>query len=309
MAALLGPEDGVDLHLHTTAHDGRWTPRGLVKHAATHGIRCVAITDHDTVAAVPAARAAGDEHGVLVVPGVEVTSLWRGAICHILLYGRGVETPATPLARLLGGIQDRLGQQARAWVEELESRGQLLPSLDAVRRGRDLLPVYVMGAVIRDGHAPDFATCLRLMGTMEGGVEPAAPLREVVAAAHDAGAVALVAHPGRNEHGFTTLTHAALEEMLGEVPLDGIEVDHPNHTPGLRAYYQELADKRGLLVSAGSDSHGPAHARAPASHAARRCWALLERCLPAGSLRLTADVARIAPPAVQRPGSARDTIV
>jgi predicted metal-dependent phosphoesterase TrpH len=290
----LSPGDGVDLHLHTTVHDGRWTPDGLVRHAAAHGIRCLAVTDHDMTAGIAPARAAAGALGLVVIPAVEVTTLWRGSEYHVLVYGGRLDPPAAPLAGLLEQIHRRQLERARQWLASLARRGLALPSLAAVRRGRELMPIYVAGAVIRDGHVPDYAACVRLLRTLECDVEPAAPLEQVAAAAHAVGAVALIAHPGRNENGFAALWQDDLEAMVQEGPLDGVEVYHPNHPPRLQQYYLEFARQRQLLVSAGSDSHGPAYARVPAAHPARLCWDLLERCWPAtgASAALTADIAR-----------------
>jgi len=273
----LALEDGIDLHLHTTAHDGRWTPTGIVRHAAAHGIRCLAVSDHDTVAAIDPARAAATALGIVVVPAVEVTTWWREQEYHVLVYGSGVAPPAPALAVLLDGIHRRQLQRAREWVEALARRGIMLPSLDAVRHGRELMPIYVAGALIRDGHVPSYASCVQLLRTLESEVEPAAPLEAVAAAAHAAGAVALLAHPGRNENGFAALDHEALRAMVEAGPLDGIEVYHPNHGPERRSYYLEFAQRHRLLVSAGSDSHGPAYAHQPVAYPAELCAALLER--------------------------------
>ena len=78
---------------------------------------------------------------------------------------------------------------------------------------------------------------------------------------------------------------------------------------GDEAGYREFADRRGLLVSAGSDSHGPAHARVPTPHPAGHCWPLLERCLPAGMLRVTADVARAGQDALKSSRTGSDALV
>jgi predicted metal-dependent phosphoesterase TrpH len=223
---------------------------------------------------------------------VEVTTLWESAEYHVLLFGGQLSPPAPALGALLNGIHTRQLQLARDLVDRLARRGLALPSLDEVRRGRELMPIYVMGAVIRDGLAPNYAACLDLVRSLESTVQPAAPLPEVVAAARNSGAVAVIAHPGRNENGFAPLSHAALDRMRQAGPVDGIEVYHPNHPPPMRDYYLHYAQQRGLLVSAGSDSHGPAHARVPSPHPARLCWALLERCLPPGTaLQVSTDVA------------------
>ena len=76
----------IDLHLHTTASDGRSTPEGLVQEAAAAGCRTIAVTDHDTVASVPAVAIAASAAGLGYVPGIEMTAVDRGRDIHILGY-------------------------------------------------------------------------------------------------------------------------------------------------------------------------------------------------------------------------------
>jgi predicted metal-dependent phosphoesterase TrpH len=78
----------------------------------------------------------------------------------------------------------------------------------------------------------------------------------VVEAAHQSGAVCLLAHPGRGD-GFVTYHVPMLDQFSQEVPIDGLEVHNPVHTPAQTAMYREYAQRHQLLTSAGSDSHGP----------------------------------------------------
>lgn len=288
------PHDGVDLHLHTVVYDGHWTPEGLVRHAAARGIRCIAISDHDAIDGIAPAQAAARESGTIVLPAVEVTTEWRGGEYHVLVYGGRIAPPASELGALLRGIVERQQELAVQWVQALARRQFTLFTLEKVRRGRPLMPMHVIAALLRQGLVPSYAACAALVRSLECSVTAAAPLAEVAAAAHAAKAVALVAHPGRSEHGFQALAMADLAAMVAEGPLDGLEVFHPNHTPAMREAYLRFAQERNLLVSAGSDSHGPAHARVPAAHPAEWCWRLLERCLPeATAAGVTADIARV----------------
>ena len=88
----------VDLHVHTAASDGSDSPDGLVAAAAAAGVGVLAVTDHDTVAAVPAARAAGGRHGVEVLAGCELTAEAAGRVVHLLLYGEGLLEPSLAAA-------------------------------------------------------------------------------------------------------------------------------------------------------------------------------------------------------------------
>jgi len=97
-----------------------------------------------------------------------------------------------------------------------------------------------------------------------------------VDAAHRSGAVALIAHPGRREQGFTYYDIDLLDKVRAEVPLDGIEVYHPYHNPDMVETYREYARKHRLLVSTGSDSHSHP-GRMPIKHRAELSRELLER--------------------------------
>jgi predicted metal-dependent phosphoesterase TrpH len=83
----------VDLHAHTAASDGSDHPRALVEAAAAAGIGVLAVTDHDTVAAVAVAQATGQRLGVQVLAGCELTAHLGGRVVHLLLYGQGLLDP------------------------------------------------------------------------------------------------------------------------------------------------------------------------------------------------------------------------
>jgi 3',5'-nucleoside bisphosphate phosphatase len=96
----------------------------------------------------------------------------------------------------------------------------------------------------------------------------------VVDAAHRSEAVCLIAHPGRGE-GYTCYDARLLDELCQEVPIDGLEVYYPAHTPEQVAMYREYARTHRLLTSSGSDSHGPA--KKPIKYRAELSHSLLER--------------------------------
>jgi hypothetical protein len=103
-----------------------------------------------------------------------------------------------------------------------------------------------------------------------------APIAEGLAAAHASGAITILAHPGRRDGEIHRFDLPELVELLDEQPLDGIETYYPVHTPEQTQTYHRLAEERGLLESAGSDSHSLSH-RAPIRYPARYCANLLAR--------------------------------
>ena len=80
----------IDLHTHTTASDGTLTPTELVAHARELGLSAVAITDHDTMNGVAEAQTAGERLGVEVIPGMEISTDYRGEDTHVLGYGMDI---------------------------------------------------------------------------------------------------------------------------------------------------------------------------------------------------------------------------
>jgi predicted metal-dependent phosphoesterase TrpH len=103
-----------------------------------------------------------------------------------------------------------------------------------------------------------------------------APIERVVDAAHASGAVALLAHPGRGGGEIQDYPPDLLDALLDEVALDGIEAYYPLHTAVQVESFERVAIRRGLLVSCGSDSHGPRQ-RLPCAYQASIVRGLLER--------------------------------
>ncbi|HEY8598710.1 MAG TPA: PHP domain-containing protein [Thermomicrobiales bacterium] len=265
----------VDLHMHTTVSDGRWTPETLVARIASLGIRVMAVADHDALDSVAPTRRLAATRGIALVSGVEVTTRWDGRQWHLLVYG--AEGEGGPLRELVDRQRQRHIDAATEAIARLERAGYALPSLDAAVAGRPPLPIYVMDALIRDDHAPNILAANRLVTeTLGVPFYIDVPLGETVAAAHAAGGVAILAHPGRDE-GAGILTPERLERMLRAVTLDGLEVHYPTHTLDQMREYAALADQYGLLRSCGSDSHGPGRPRDPLPYHASLVSPLLER--------------------------------
>lgn len=294
----LGPADPVDLHLHTLASDGSWTPEALFDRLAEGGFRVVAVCDHDNQRSVTAATRLGAELGMHVVPGVEVTTNWRDRQWHLLVYGIGPErddAASAPFRSLLTQIDQTLMAVAADAQRRIEASGRALPSLPQVLAGRPQWPFHVLSAAINDGHAKNLKEAAELVTELGGSFTADLPLGEVVEAAHQAGGVCLVAHPGRSDS-VGVMTEADLDAMLAEVPIDGLEGHYRSYTDAQTALYRDLATARGLLISCGSDSHGPNQPVDPRPWRAAWCADLLERLgfavepLPAGEPVWTAGM-------------------
>jgi hypothetical protein len=252
----------IDLHIHTTAtpHHSSWAPEALAEAAARRRMSAIAATDHNTTASVRALLAAGGRYGVRVIPGVEIDSGYNGKLWHTLVYGVDPDEPA--LLTLCAAVFERNMADAAALRTELTGRGFRLEGLDALSRTPNVADVGT--ALARQNELPgraagedDESAGMRYILTkVPGGYRPVG-VDEIVAVAHRAGGLAVLAHPGRSKGVYAIPATADDIAALAGIGIDGVEVFYPTHGEEQRARYLALARQHGLLATGGSDSHGP----------------------------------------------------
>lgn len=252
----------IDLHMHTTASDGRSTPEALVQEAAAAGCRTIAVTDHDTVASVPAVAAAARAAGLGFVPGIEMTAVDRGRDIHIL--GYFIDTNDAAFDAFL--VEQRALRRARvtAMAERLATIGVPV-DLDAVVAaaavsGRAIGRPAVAAALVEAGHARDVQDAFdRYLAEGRPGHVPrtGASAVTIVEWIRRVGGFASIAHPGK--YGRDDLI-----APLAEAGMAAIEVFHPDHPEPDVERYRTLASALGLATTGGSDYHGPGTGRASA---------------------------------------------
>src|SRR5437660_4389744 len=249
---------GIDLHVHSVFSDGTFTPRQIVELAVERGLTTVALTDHDTVNGLDEAFSAGDELGVEIVPGIELSTIYEGNGVHVLCYFTDAENPelATELQRLR---EDRYTRGERM-VAKLQELGYPI-SFERVREiaeGGNIVRPHVAQALVEAGVVPALQEAFsdELIGS--GGrayVEKHAlhPL-DALELIHGAGGACVLAPPGAVRE--TKPVPATLIDELAEAGLDGIEASHPEHTPEVEAEYVQTALRLGLIWTGSSDCHG-----------------------------------------------------
>jgi predicted metal-dependent phosphoesterase TrpH len=245
----------IDLHLHTTASDGKLAPSALVSLAARRGVRILSVTDHDTTAGIAEARHAAEAAGIRLIDGIEITAVEGDRDVHVLGYFFNPADEA--LARFLE-------RQRSARVERVREMGARLESLnvpvdvDAIvqaasaHRGRSIGRPSLADALIAAGHAIDRRDAFdRLLATNRPAFVPRCgpSLADVVVTITRAGGIASLAHPG-------LLGLDPEIARFSETGLSALEVRHREHPPEVEAHYRHLAGTLGLAVSGGSDFHG-----------------------------------------------------
>jgi hypothetical protein len=255
-AAARSPLAGrADLHIHTTFSDGSYTPAEVLDLARRSGLAAIALTDHDTVAALPAAREAARGTGVEIVPGVEITAEYRERELHLLGYFFRLDDAA------LNAALDRLREHrvGRFWemVGRLRGCGVSLDEGEVRRQvqgravGRRHLAELLVQARRASSMREAFARFLHDQGRA---VVPKQrlPVAEAIALVRAAGGVAAWAHP----------SYDCIQETLAELHglgLRAIEAVYPGFRTSRIRQLRGWAALHGLAITGGSDCHGPGH--------------------------------------------------
>lgn len=263
----------VDLQTHTRLSDGKWTPENLIDYFLKEGFATAAITDHDRVDIMIDIQRMAGERGFPLLVASEMTTEWRGQTVDILCFGFAGDL--TPLQKLCDAIRESQSNNTRQVYRYLVTHG-FIPEHDedelqgVLKETTAKQPFVLVDVFAKHNPDPKDYTPLRDAGY----TLCANPTKDVVEAVHQCGGVALIGHPGRTD-GFATFDTNLLDEFRTEIPIDGIEVYYPRHTPEQVELYHAYANQHGWLISAGSDSHTPD--QPPIKYQAHQCAALLTR--------------------------------
>lgn len=250
-----------DLHVHTRASDGAFSPAEVVAGAARAGLAAVAIADHDTLAGIDeACRAASGLAYPKVIPAVEINTDHGAIEAHVLCYFPDLDD--APFRDFLAEqVQSRL-ERARRMVDLLSSLGLHVAwgRVLELAAGGSIGRPHIAAAMVERGYASDFHDAMETWLTRgRPGYVPRRKLspHEAVTEILRAGGVPVLAHPGLS----------GCEPLIGElIPLGlaGLEAHHPSHSPEQCTRYAEMARENGLVVTGGSDFHGPGMAEGAA---------------------------------------------
>lgn len=243
----------VDLHLHTTNSDGSLTPTEVVENANRLGLTTIAIADHDTTGGVDEAIAVGANLGVEVIPAVELSSKYNSRDIHIL--GYFIFHHNQTLQDYLRTLKNARTERAAKIVECLRSLGVdiTFEEVQEEAAGASVGRPHIARVLLKKNYITSFTEAFEQYlkrGTpcfIEKFVYPPDKLISLI---HEAGGVAVFAHPGLS--GLDDLIPA-----LVKMGLDGFEAYHIDHTPEMTARYIKFAHEYGLIVTGGSDCHGP----------------------------------------------------
>lgn len=250
-----------DLHIHTKLSDGTMGIDDIVILAKNSGVTTISITDHDCLAGTVRAEMIGNRYGVNVIPGVEfsATDSKRKSKVHILCY-----LPDTP-ERLEGLCKSNSLLRKRAGVLMVKKVANKFPVseefiLKSAQGSTNIFKQHILKALMECGYTTEiFGELHKKLFSKESpmnvSMEPTYPEpAEIIKAIHEAGGIAILAHPG-------FYNNFELFEELIPLGLDGVEVWHPENTVPQQEMLMNIAKKHGLLMTGGSDFHGSFNAK------------------------------------------------
>lgn len=248
----------VDLHTHTTASDGSYTPTELVKYAKQKGLSAIAITDHDTVAGVEEASMEGEELGIRVIPGAELSTRVDDYDVHMT--SLFINCKNKRLIKRLDDMAASRQERNYKMVDKLHEAGFQIErrDLDALGEGKILARGHIAQILIARGYATELKEALRKYlskGTPGYVQKEVLSPEECIQLVHDAGGLIFVAHlhqidPQDPEH------CKDVARRLIRMGADGLETQYCEFDDEWRQATEQIAQECGCLRSGGSDFHG-----------------------------------------------------
>jgi predicted metal-dependent phosphoesterase TrpH len=244
----------IDLQSHSTVSDGQLEPADVAKAAADAGVTTMSLTDHDAIAGVPAAIEAAEAAGIECVPAVEMSCVHEYSDdLHVLGYWIDLDAIAPACER----AQRERVKRAEEIVQRLNEHGVEVRIEDAIAQAGDALsvgrPHIARAAGAGDDMKPFFEEYL-VPGAKAFVARSWPSADQAVELIHDAGGVAVVAHP------FWDVDEPAeVRTLVESLPVEGVEAFYPSHTRNETAFCVELCAERSLTPTGSSDFHGPTH--------------------------------------------------
>ncbi len=244
-----------DLHLHTTASDGTWTPEVLIENIIQAGITVFAITDHDTITNVERTADIVKNTGLRFIRGVEVNSTKNGHIFHIL--GYNIDPGNRYMKEVLQLNSNVMAERDKRSIQILEQMGHRVSLKEFLLYEN----ISERGGWRALNYAIDMGLChtykdfFLLFGEKRNGlgIEGCADPETTISAIKAAGGIPILAHPGSRLYGDDPKEHVSMAIEMG---IEGIECYHPENGDEITEYCLDLCKREALYITGGSDCHG-----------------------------------------------------
>ena len=247
----------IDLHVHSNASDGTFTPTELVAEAKRAGLSAFALTDHDTTDGISEATVAAKTAGIELIPGVELSTEYEGIEVHVV--GLYIDVNNRALQKQMADFRQSRDNRNVYMLEKLRAEGFDITqeALEACFPDAVITRAHIARYLLDKGYIPDMKTafseyigdgCRCYVGRPK--VTPMDAVDYILAA----GGTPVLAHP--------VMYHMERPQLLCMIRemkahgLAGIEAIYSENTPADEQIYKTLAREEGLLITGGSDFHG-----------------------------------------------------
>ena len=247
-----------DLHLHTHASsDASFEPEVVFSIAKARGLTALTFSDHDNTDSTAEGQRLAPIYDVAFLPGIEITSSWRGEEAHVL--GFFPDGPLPSLADFLVNEIWSVRRQYNLAVLEYVQRqgtGVTIAEHEAKVVGEERSESTELYRLLLKKGVVSSQRAFVALRKESGVLLRKPPIPEAIQACHEAGGIAVVAHPGHDTGAVFTFDEDNIAALAAQ-GLNGVEVSHPAHTKAQEDHYAQLADRLGLVKTGGSDMHVP----------------------------------------------------
>ena len=242
-----------DLHTHSTASDGRYSPSEVVKKAFERGVKYLALTDHDTVSGIEEANAEEEKLDIHFIPGVELSTTYKGETVHILGYFKGDDYKNPDLNHFLEDLKTKRIERAHEIVRRLKKFNDIeIDVNDVLKNGKDTIArPHIAKAIMDAGYNYTKEYIFdNFIGDHCPAYVPANKLdaEEGIKLLRSYNAIVVLAHP-------VLLKKLNVLDVL-HLDFDGIEGIYGLNTPEDTKNFLKIVDQKNIITSCGSDSHG-----------------------------------------------------
>lgn len=242
-----------DLHIHTSASDGKYTSKEIVEMSIFHGIDVIAITDHDTTDGVNDALEAAQKNNIRVIPGIELSTLYKGNSVHILGYFNGLKYLDNNFQKFLKEMREYRLYRGRLILERLETLFNIKLNFNRIMNETNgvLARPHIADAIIKSGYTYNYEYIFKnFIGNNCRAYVPNKDISisEGIKRLKNAGAIVVLAHPKLLKNGI-------LMDIL-KFKFDGIEAIYYLNSEEETKNFINLAMENNLIITAGSDFHG-----------------------------------------------------
>jgi 3',5'-nucleoside bisphosphate phosphatase len=252
-------EKYIDMHMHSIYSDGVYSPSELVAMAARKGLKAIALADHDSVSGIDEALAAGEEHGLEIIPAIEFSSSYKD-YRDVHLLGYFIDYNDAALTVSLEQFRSRRDNRARAIVEKINIKLEVenkrtISYEDVMAIGQHAVSrLHIARLLVDTGAVKSIRNAFKRYLTPCDVPKQYFPLEEALAEIRRLNGIAVLAHPQSISNDRRILS--SLIEECSHLGLDGIEVFNNLSYNDDMIYFGNLAKELGLLITGGSDFHG-----------------------------------------------------